>query len=297
MTFNEFITKYNGKGLDWDGAYGFQCTDLYRYYCHEVLRVPQSPPVVGAKDIWNTYLKDHFTRIENTPEGVPQAGDVMIWGSQYGPYGHVAVVTSANVNSFTCFSQNDPVGTLCQLRNYKNYRGVLGWLHPNLNMSDQISIEKKVFEELVTKSSAYDRFKAMGFESAESLSVKLAELKKTAEEQSNAKREAEDLAEDYRRQLRDFVAVLADDAHLKTRQDIPEIEAKAALFGRIEGELEDTTTKYQKDFKSWAVTEAELQSEIARLKALLDYEEVLSNAKTQELIREIIRRLTKLIKK
>lgn len=130
MTLDQFITKYNGKGIDSDGSYGNQCVDLYRQYIKEVLGYPQSPGVSGAKDIWSSYLPDYFTRIANTPEGIPQEGDIMIWGSTYGPYGHVAVVKSATLNTFTCFSQNDPTGALCGLKTYRTYKPVLGWLHP-----------------------------------------------------------------------------------------------------------------------------------------------------------------------
>lgn len=130
MTLQDFISKYNGKGIDYDGHYGFQCVDLYRQYVQEVLNYPQSPGVSGAKDIWNTYLQEYFMRVTNTPEGVPEPGDIMIWGDSYGPYGHVAVVTKATLTTFTCFSQNDPVGSLCSEKLYRTYKPVLGWLHP-----------------------------------------------------------------------------------------------------------------------------------------------------------------------
>lgn len=127
MTFDQFINKWNGKLLDYDGYYGGQCVDLYRQYCKEVLNVPQSPAVGGAKDIWNTYLAQYFDRIPNSPNGIPKRGDIMIWGIGYGPYGHVGVVTSASLYSFYSFDQNDPLGTKCHYQ-WHNYRGVLGWL-------------------------------------------------------------------------------------------------------------------------------------------------------------------------
>lgn len=128
MTLQSFIDKYKGKGIDWDSHYGFQCVDLYRQYVQEVLQVPQSPGVTGAKDIWDTYLTQYYDRIINTPDGVPEPGDIMIWGSDYGQYGHVAIVTEANKDTFTCFSQNDPLGALCGLKTYSKWG--LGWLHP-----------------------------------------------------------------------------------------------------------------------------------------------------------------------
>lgn len=127
MTLNDFVKKYDGKCVDWDSHYGFQCVDLYRQYVKEVLDLPQTPPVVGAKDIWTSDLTN-FEKITNTPDGFPLPGDVMIWGAKYGPFGHVAICTAADVNTFTCFSQNDPVGSPCVIKTYKNWSYLLGWL-------------------------------------------------------------------------------------------------------------------------------------------------------------------------
>src|SRR3990167_857740 len=129
MILDEFIKKYNGKGIDYDGAFGNQCMDLYRQYVKEVLGFPQSPAVVGAKDVWDTYLKTHYTKVGNTPEGFPNKGDVIIWGKTYGPFGHIAVCIEADINKLKVFGQNDPLGTLCQERVY-NYNHILGWLKP-----------------------------------------------------------------------------------------------------------------------------------------------------------------------
>lgn len=93
--------------IDFDGAYAGQCVDLYRQYCKEVLAFPQSPPVRGAADIWDTYLKNCFTRYENTPTAVPQKGDVMLWNKNAGGgFGHVAVFISGDANKFKSFDQN-----------------------------------------------------------------------------------------------------------------------------------------------------------------------------------------------
>lgn len=127
MTTDEFITKYNNKGIDFDNYYGFQCMDLYRQYVKEVPDLPQSPAVAGAKDVWTTYLKDKYDRFENTPSAVPIKGDIIIWGTGAGPYGHIAVCTEANVNDFKSFDQNWPVNSLCHIQPH-NYTNVLGWL-------------------------------------------------------------------------------------------------------------------------------------------------------------------------
>jgi len=71
MALNEFFGKYEGRGIDYDGSYGFQCVDLYRQYVKEVLEAKQSPSVPGAKDIWTNYLTDVFTKISNNPDNAP----------------------------------------------------------------------------------------------------------------------------------------------------------------------------------------------------------------------------------
>lgn len=129
MTFDPFIWKYTGKAVDYDGKYGPQCMDLYRQYVKEVLGFPQSKPVPSAKDVWDTYLPDFYERISNSPSGVPQKGDIVIWGGNYGPHGHIAIFIQGNTKQFTSFDQNDPLGSLCH-EQLHTYKGVLGWLRP-----------------------------------------------------------------------------------------------------------------------------------------------------------------------
>lgn len=141
MTLDNFVEKYKGKFVDFDGAYGAQCTDLYRQYVKEVLGFPQSPGVVGAADIWTSYLPDYFDKVPNTPEGIPQSGDIVIWNRRYGAYGHVAIVIKADINTMTCFSQNDPIGQPCIIKQY-SYKNIYGWLHPKVsNMADDKALE------------------------------------------------------------------------------------------------------------------------------------------------------------
>lgn len=130
MTVEQFFEKYNGKGIDFDGAFGNQCVDLYRQYVKEVIQALQSAPVVGAKDIWVTYDKKAFKAIKNTPKGIPQLGDIVIWQAFSGnKYGHVAIFSKGTAKTFTSFDQNYPVGSLCHFQKHY-YNNVIGWLHP-----------------------------------------------------------------------------------------------------------------------------------------------------------------------
>lgn len=128
MNLQEFIQKYNGKGVDFDGYYGFQCMDLYQQYNKEVVGGPHIP--ANASEVWSNYPKDLYTKIENEPNNFPNLGDVVIWNNQAGGgFGHIAVCVDANSSFFTSFDQNWPPGSVSHLQSH-NYNNVLGWLRP-----------------------------------------------------------------------------------------------------------------------------------------------------------------------
>lgn len=141
MTLQQFINKYNGTKCDYDGAYGAQCVDLFRFFNRDVLGISQPRGVQGAKDFWSNYdsdpnLNNNFDKIANTPEFIAKAGDVMIWNGWYGPYGHIAIITQADINKFTALSQNDPTNRETHLKEY-TYSKVYGVLRPkNIDSSE-----------------------------------------------------------------------------------------------------------------------------------------------------------------
>jgi hypothetical protein len=127
MTYEEFVNKYNGKGIDFDGYYGFQCMDLAHQYAVEVVG-KDFAPAPAAKDVW-AQNPEGYDKISNTPDNAPQKGDIIIWGVGVGPFGHIAICDDATELSFISFDQNWPINSLCHLQNH-NYNGVLGWFHP-----------------------------------------------------------------------------------------------------------------------------------------------------------------------
>lgn len=159
MNIKQFVATYEGKLVDWDGKFGGQCTDLARQYWNEVTNIKQPKPVVGAKDFWTNYetdssLNKNFDKIKNTPEGIPQEGDVLIWGENYGPFGHIAIaLDGCTSRTMKAFSQNDPVGTLSKTRDYKSYKGVLGWFRPK--KATQAPTESPTTEDCCKKVSEY----------------------------------------------------------------------------------------------------------------------------------------------
>lgn len=97
MSFEEFIIKYNGKKVDFDGAFGAQCVDLFRLYNKEVWGNPHTGAVDGAKDLVVNYermpLEQRFLSLVPVNRDFVKAGDVAVWNAtQLNKYGHVAIV-------------------------------------------------------------------------------------------------------------------------------------------------------------------------------------------------------------
>ena len=134
MTLEEFVKKYIGKCVDYDGVYGAQCVDLFRQYCKEVLNISEHTGVCsasgGAKDLFLCYSKmpieqKYFNAIRTTS---PKTGDVLIWGSTASnKYGHVAVCIDKLNNSLIVFEQDGfkQDGAKINLRSKENLLGVL----------------------------------------------------------------------------------------------------------------------------------------------------------------------------
>lgn len=106
MTLTAFIRRHLGNKVDFDKKYGFQCVDLYRMYCEEVLKIPQTPPVEGAKDIFVNHGSLNVT--SDSALADYSRGDVLIWGaSKTNKYGHVAILVDIyNTKYFIVLEQD-----------------------------------------------------------------------------------------------------------------------------------------------------------------------------------------------
>ncbi len=116
-------------GSRYNEGFGIQCVALVSKYC-DYLGVPH---IYGnAKDYVSSALPAGWSRLAGA---APQPGDVAIWtGGYYAQYGHVAIVLSANGNSFEVIDQNgggnQEAGTI-RTKPYGN--GYWGVLRPNFN--------------------------------------------------------------------------------------------------------------------------------------------------------------------
>lgn len=125
---NEFVKKWSGKRIDFDGSLGAQCVDLYRQYFKE-MGIPQSPGVQYAYQLYSTALLPKFKT------GIPLPGDIVIWGTGFSSSGHVAINLSATSSSMKVFEQNNPPGYPCRVWDHP-YTNVLGFLRPLMEEKD-----------------------------------------------------------------------------------------------------------------------------------------------------------------
>jgi hypothetical protein len=144
MNYQEFKNKWLGKGIDYDGAYGFQCFDVINQYILELTGQRPYIRLNWADEIFkrpNDIIPDNvnYTKIANneTPDNFPQQGDIIVWDKAKwnGNGGHTAIVDNADSNR----------GLVLQQDGFKNWQGCqmvewnfwsytpLGWLRLNTN--------------------------------------------------------------------------------------------------------------------------------------------------------------------
>lgn len=113
MTLEEFVIKYQGKHVDYDGVYGAQCVDLFRQYAKEGLGIKEhTGPCAtsgGAKDLFLDYdkmpIEKKYFKKSTARTYVP--GDVLVWDStEKNKYGHVAILLAKLGTSVIVFEQN-----------------------------------------------------------------------------------------------------------------------------------------------------------------------------------------------
>ncbi|MEK0326789.1 MAG: CHAP domain-containing protein [Nitrosopumilus sp.] len=162
MTLDQLIKKYDGEHVDYDYAFGPQCMDLYRKYVEEVLVLPQSISVEGAKEVWKTYPDDVYDRFINTPKAVPKKGDIIIWDKSVGKgFGHIAIFVHGNVKSFISFDQNWPVDSPCHLQQH-GYSNIIGWLRVKKTSFDIRTMFRDVWKRKAARGEELYFIKRIG---------------------------------------------------------------------------------------------------------------------------------------
>lgn len=112
----------------------YQCMDL-AYLWVFCLGFPKETIQNGyAYQVWTNpkpISREYFDFISNTPDAIPQAGDLVVWNSNVGGgAGHISIATgSGGLERFESLDQNWPVNSEVAIRRH-DYINVLGWLRP-----------------------------------------------------------------------------------------------------------------------------------------------------------------------
>lgn len=123
-----------GLSNDYDTFYGAQCMDWVLYWSQYL-----GLPLLSASDAlhsWNINPDPaKYMKIPYAAGALPQPGDITVWGSYMGEFGHIdIVVDQITANGFrgsdqNWFNSNSTVGSPAAYVNH-TYAGVLGWFRP-----------------------------------------------------------------------------------------------------------------------------------------------------------------------
>jgi hypothetical protein len=156
MNYQNFKNKWLGKGIDYDGAYGFQCFDVINQYILETTGQKPYIRLDWADEIFkrpNDIIPAgvNYTVIKNneTPNNFPIEGDIIVWDKAKwnGNGGHTAIVDNANSDRSLVLQQDG----------FKNWQGCqlvewsfwtytpLGWIRLNTTPTPQPPADNRFY--------------------------------------------------------------------------------------------------------------------------------------------------------
>jgi len=159
------IDQTNGKHIEVDGGPLYQCVDLVNYW----LRMLGKPIITGRNAI-DFRTAPGYTFHPNTPDFVPQEGDIAIF--DIGQYGDVAVVTKGTtIKDLVVFGQNYPIGGVCRARNMRGYAGMINNRGGFLTLSQAGKSVDEIANEVIAGkwgngADRINRLKAAGYDPA-----------------------------------------------------------------------------------------------------------------------------------
>ncbi|MBO5869334.1 MAG: leucine-rich repeat protein, partial [Clostridia bacterium] len=135
-----WIYEKEGQYLDYDGVYGAQCVDLIKYYYDFLGETPR-------KGNANHYIYDSYsgskvpigwTKIQYYSGFTARAGDIALF--DYGEYGHIGLIVSADATGMTTLENNreDGSGTSVAKLGRRSYTSLDFWgvIRPKFADSD-----------------------------------------------------------------------------------------------------------------------------------------------------------------
>jgi len=160
ITLNDFINKWAGHTVDTDGIYPNQCMDLMHQYLIDCFGITDSRVLAAAQaklvytNFPNIFGHELFTQIPNTPDNIPQKGDIFFFGSGVGVAGHVCIFIDGDVWTFRSFDAN--WNTVLPHVQSHNYNGALGWLRVKTVLPPVLTKEQQMLAIINTPISDPD---------------------------------------------------------------------------------------------------------------------------------------------
>jgi len=144
MNHQEWVSKWLGKPIDYDKAYGAQCVDVARQYAADVHGVTNLEGVHGAVDFFVKHssrpiqIANYFAIKYQEGMEIPQ-GALVVWGAiiSNGNFGHIGICDSSTQLTLTVLDQDGfdnpqrdvKLGSVNGLRKRTvTYGNVLGYL-------------------------------------------------------------------------------------------------------------------------------------------------------------------------
>lgn len=214
-------------------------------------------------------------------------------GNSSGPHLHFSICRTDS-NGVRINQDNGYIGMLNPLDSDIVEWQLSGSKEDRMVDSTTMQIEKTKFEELVTKATERDEWvEKMPMDNPEKVLTYISDLRESIKGKNEEIRIAEERAEDWKRDYREIISIVAK--ALDTTQDRAEVIAEAKKVSDKLDKYADLRREHDSLKENKAEMETELKSEIARLKALIKQENQLEAYDTVELIREVLKRIIKIL--
>lgn len=91
-SIDAFANYWEGKSIDWDGQFGYQCTDLMREWIDNI-KGKQLPGLSdGAKNGFKRADPKYWTKIKYIGKNKPKGGDILFYdATPTNKFGHTGV--------------------------------------------------------------------------------------------------------------------------------------------------------------------------------------------------------------
>lgn len=106
MNYQDFKNEWNGRRVDYDRVYAYQCVDIILEYVKELFGLPSG--VWGnAIDYWNRPTGALLTKFDKVSTTDCHEGDIVVlYGLSGNPYGHVGICDHQDDSNVYLLEQN-----------------------------------------------------------------------------------------------------------------------------------------------------------------------------------------------